>query len=180
MYTPNTTALKDNQFVDTYGFFTLRKESAFVYHVPKNMNYGKLGRYSGCRVKLRLIRHTHYGNIIQIDETNLKTSHSIKKLDFNEFNKRYKNFIEYNTWVSKKRKEGESLFHFLRKHNPIYIQKDKNWIKEFKLGSKTGDYVIIKLETKKGKLKSLYGRECIFIVTYNKGFKNGFLVLPLD
>jgi hypothetical protein len=180
MFTANTYPLQDNQFVDTYGFFTLRNESTFEYHVPKNTKYGKLGRHSGYRVKLSLIGQMRYGVIIQIDETHLKTTKSIKKLDFNKFNEVYKKFNEYDTWVSEKRKEGKRLFRFLRKHNPIYIQKSKDWIRDYRVGSKTGDYAIVKVETKKGKLKSLYGRKCIFMVTYNKGYKNGFLVLPLD
>jgi hypothetical protein len=180
MYTPNTHPLKDNQFVDTYGFFTLRNKTAFNYHVPKNMNYGKIGRYSGSCIRLKLTGYTHYGNVVTIEPTNLESTKYIKTLDLRDFKEQYKRFANFETWTSKKRIEGENLFSFLHKHNPIYIQKHKNWIKQFNKDSKIGQHVIISIKSNHGKLKLLKGHKCIFIVTYNKGFKNGFIVLPLD
>lgn len=180
MHTPNTYQLNENEFVDTYGFFTLCNASKYVYHVPEGMNSGKLGKYSGCQVTLCNTCRMHYGIIVKIKETNLKSTIKIKKLDFEEFKNRLKNFTKYTTWVSKKREAGERVFGYLREHNPIYIQRDKNWIKDFNSSSKIGDYVVTKIENKRGKLRYLYGRKCIFIVTHNRGYCNGFLVLPID
>jgi len=179
MYTPNTFQLKENQFVDTYGFFTLTEKKSFIYHVAKNMKYGKIGKYSGFRVKLSLIYTSHYGHIIEMESTQLSANQKIKKIDLVEFNKRQKKFSEFDSWTSEKRTEGVQYFNFLRKHNPIYIQKHKDWIKQFDSESKIGDYITIKITKRTGKLKSLIGLDCIFVVTYNSGFKNGFMVLPL-
>lgn len=180
MYTPNTFILNKNQFVDTYGFFALCNDSEYVFHVPKGMRYGKLKKYSGYQVTLSIVTWMHYGLIIEIKETNRKSNLSIKSINLEEYKERLEKFNKYSTWVTEKRKEGIKLFDYLRQHNPIYIQRNKNWIKSYNLDSKIGSYIIVKINDNKGKLRPLFGRECIFIVTYNRGYNNGFLVLPID
>lgn len=180
MYTPNTYPLSSNEFVDTYGLFTLRNEKSFVFDVPKDWNTGKLSHYKGCKVKLTLICQKKYGNVLSIEPTKNKSENTILPVNLDDFEKKYREFGALPTWVTKKRKLGIELFSFLRGHNPIYIQKPKDWIKEFRIGSATGDFIIKKVESTTGKLKSLNGQNCLFVVTYNKGFKNGFMVLPLS
>ena len=122
----------------------------------------------------------HYGNIVEIEGTKTKSEKNIKTLNLSVFKKKYKRFKNFQNWTKSKRKEGEKLFGYLRKHNPIYIQKSKDWIKKFDKDSKIGQHIIMKNTSNSISLRSLKGRECIFIVTYNKGYNNGFMVLPID
>ncbi len=43
MYTPKTYPLSENQFVDSYGFFTLRESQEFLYDVVKMTIGGLVG-----------------------------------------------------------------------------------------------------------------------------------------
>lgn len=180
MFTPNTYPLKKSQFVDTYGFFTLSNDKSIFFDVPKKMGHGKIGKFKGLRVKLTCIYSMHYGRVIQIEPTNIKSTKKTKPLSLIEFNKMYISFASYQTWTNKKREAGKELFSFLRDHNPIYIQKEKNWIKQFNKYSRLGEFTILKIKSKSGNLSSFYGKNCLFVVTYNVGFKNGFLVLPIQ
>lgn len=179
MNSQNTYALSDRQFVDSYGFFTLRKENSFLYDVPKEMHTGKLSQFRGCKVRLTVISTMHYGNIIQFEATKLKSKDRIKKVDLNEFKFEQKKFSELQNWNKTKRDVGINFFKFLRSHNPIYLQKSKDWIKEMQSGSKKGDYVVLRVAAKIGLLKPYDGMDCLFVVTYNKGYKNGFMVIPV-
>ncbi|MDG4945737.1 hypothetical protein NMK71_04865 [Weeksellaceae bacterium KMM 9713] len=176
----DTTNPEVKRFVDPYGLFTLRNESSFIYHVPNDLKYGIFREYSGYQVKLSRLYELNYGDYVFLSETNLKSSKKIKKLDMEEFLEKHKKFSAYETWVKDKKEEGIRLFRFLRKHNPIYVQKDREWVREFISRTWTGDYLTYKPDSRRGNLKSLYGRQCIFVVTNNKSFRIGFLVLPID
>jgi hypothetical protein len=175
----NTFQLEDNTFVDLYGFFTLREEKSFDFVVPEYLKKGKLSKYKGQVVRLTEIAEIHYGKIIKIEPIGIAEGYEIKPINILDFKTQSSVFYSLENWTSHKKLEGIKLFTFLRSHNPIYIQKDKNWKKQFIETSKAGDYFITKLESEKGSLKQLNGKSCLFVATYNKGFNNGFLVIPL-
>jgi len=179
MYTPNTYRLSENQLADTYGFFTLREEQSFLYDVPKEMHAGKLSRFKGTQIKLELVATMRYGNIVSIEATNKKSAIRTQKIDLHKFEAEQRRFSELSGWNQTKRQEGIKFFNYLREYNPLYIQKTKDWIKEVRVGSSVGDYVVRKVSAKNGVLKPLDGIECLFVVTYNKGYNNGFLVIPI-
>jgi hypothetical protein len=179
MNTSNTYNLTENQLVDTYGFFTLREEHLFFYDVPKEMHSGKLSKFRGAQIKLELIATKRYGNILSITATNKKSAARTRKIDLQKFEAEQKRFSKLLFWNQTKRQEGIKFFNYLRAYNPLYIQKPKDWIKEDREGSRVGDYVVRKVRSKNGVLKPLDGFNCLFVVTYNKGYNNGFLVIPI-
>ena len=181
MNTANTFSLTDNQLVDTYGFFTFLKDNHCFYNVPENSNSGTLSKFRGLKVKLKRIKKFHYGDIIEVVKIkhNIGTKADISFVNLSDFIELQKKYSELATWTKEKKLKGYILFEFLRAHNPIYIQKEKNWIKKIKPGSRIGDFVVLKIEKNNSQLKYLEGLDCLFVATYNKGFKNGFLVLPI-
>jgi len=176
----NTFQLGENTFVDLYGFFTLRDEKSFDFVVPEYLKKGKLSKYKGQVVRLTEIAEKHYGKIIKIEPIGIAESYEIKPINISDFNAQSAVFYSLGNWTNHKKLEGIKLFTFLRSHNPIYIQKDKDWKKQYIETSKAGDYFITKIESEKGSLKLINGKSCLFVATYNKGFNNGFIVIPLE
>jgi hypothetical protein len=176
----NTFELQDNTFVDLFGFFTLRDEKSFDFIVPEYLKNGKLSKYKGQVVKLTEIAEKHYGKIIKIEPIGIAESKEMKSINILDFNTQSAVFYSLLNWNNLKKLEGIKLFKFLRSYNPIYIQKNKDWKKQFIETSKAGDYFITLLENEKGSLKQLNGKTCLFVASYNKGFNNGFLVIPIE
>ena len=176
----NTFQLEENTFVDLYGFFTLREEKSFDFIVPEYLKKGKLSKYKGQVVKLTEIGEKNYGKIIKIEPIGITENKEIKPINILDFNIHSAVFYSLENWNNLKKLEGIKFFKFLRSYNPIYIQKNKDWKKQYIETSKAGDYFITKLENENGSLKSLNGKSCLFVATYNKGFNNGFLVIPIE
>lgn len=180
MYTPKTYPLSENQFVDSYGFFILRESQEFLYDVPYGTNGGKLSKYEGSKVLLKLITSTHYGRVVEAIPTNQVSAVRGKEISLIEFKAEHKKFSSSNGWTKDKRKKGVHFFNFLSYYNPIYVQKQKNWILENSGQSRVGEFLVKKVESKTGLLKAFDGKNCLFVLTNTKGFKNGFMVIPIQ
>lgn len=173
--------LSKNRFTDLMGLFTLRKADVLNFTVPLHFRINnKLGCYRGKRIQLLRLYKANYGDIIQvikiIKDYDLKI---IKKISLDKFNEKSKEFYSIPTWTAAKKEEGQKLFNFLRSYNPIYFQKDKDWKKQYIKSSKTGDYFILHIQNEKGVLKTLNNHKCLIITTYNEGYKNAFMAIPL-
>jgi hypothetical protein len=180
MFTPNTYPLEETTFVDTFGFFAFRLENQFEMIVPNYFTHGKLGKYRGKAVKLTRIAKKHYGNIIEIEQiksVQISESRLLKLSDFIEASAPYYSIKKFS---SEKVSEGYKLFDFLRKYNPIYFQKNKDWKNQFIESSKIGDYFVLKENKENRVLRILNNEVCIVIATYNKGYKNGFMAIALE
>ena len=177
---PRTFPLSENQFVDSYGFFTLRESQEFLYDVPYGTNGGKLSKYEGSKVLLKLITSTHYGRVVEAIPTNQVSAVRGKEISLIEFKAEHKKFSSLNGWTKDKRIQGVHFFNFLSDYNPIYVQKQKNWILENSGQSRVGEFLVKKVETKTGLLKAFDGKNCLFVLTNTKGFKNGFMVIPIQ
>jgi hypothetical protein len=177
---PRTYPLSENQFVDSYGFFTLRESQEFLYDVPYGTNGGKLSKYEGSKVLLKLITSTHYGRVVEAIQTNQVSAVRGKEISLIEFKAEHKKFSSLNGWTKDKRKKGVHFFNFLGEYNPIYVQKQKNWILENSGQSSVGGFLIKKISSKTGLLKAFDGKNCLFVLTNTKGFKNGFMVIPVQ
>jgi hypothetical protein len=179
MMTPTTFPLNDNTFVDVYGLFALRTDQTIEMVVPDYFRRGKLAKYKGEKVRLTRISQKKYGDIIEIESLGSTKSEEIRPMNINEFKKESALFFSIPQWNKQKVIEGQKLFRFLRGYNPIYFQRDKEWKKQYMVTSKTGDYFILKVSSERGSLRNLNEKTCLIIVTYNKGFKNGFMAIPL-
>ena len=177
---PRTYTLSENQFVDSYGFFTLRESQEFLYDVPYGTNGGKLSKYEGSKVLLKLITSTHYGRVVEAIPTNQVSAVREKEISLIEFKAEQKKFNPLYGWTKDKRKKGVHFFNFLSDYNPIYVQKQKNWILENSGQSRVGEFLVKKVESKTGLLKAYDGKNCLFVLTNTKGFKNGFMVIPIQ
>lgn len=166
------------RFIDTSGYFCLREESSFTYHVPSFINVGRFRKFRGKQVKLRRITTYGEGDLVEVTPTNKKATKSPTEIDFNAFLSYHRPFAEIQTWTEKKKVLGTALFHFLNSHNPIRIVKFKH---EVVGRTNRGNYLIDEVsEGKNGLLRQFRGRQCLFVVTYNRSFYNGFLVLPVQ
>lgn len=180
MYNPRTYPLSENQFVDSYGFFTLRESQEFLYDVPYGTNVGKLSKYEGRKVLLKLISSTHYGRIVEAIPTNQLSAVRGKEISLIEFKAEHKKFSTLKTWTKDKHIQGVHFFNFLSDYNPIYVQKQKNWVLENSGQSLIGEFLVKKVDSKTGLLKAFEGKNCLFVLTNTKGFKNGFMVIPIQ
>jgi hypothetical protein len=177
---PRTYSLSQNQFVDSYGFFTLREDQEFLYDVPYETNGGKLSQYKGSKVLIKLISTTHYGKVVEVNPTGQSSVVRNQEISLIEFKVEQKRFGSIRTWTQKKQINGVHFFNYLRDYNPIYIQKQKNWILENLGKSSVGEFLVKKVNSKSGVLKAFDGKNCLFVLTNTKGFKNGFMVIPVQ
>ncbi len=179
MIPPNTHNLNDNTFVDAFGFFALKKEDAFEMVVPDYISRGKLAKYRGQKIRLTRICRKHYGDIIEITSIGPAQYGDIKTINLKDFKRESAKFHSIPVWNQQKRTEGQNLFAFLRGYNPVYFQRNKLWIKQYRETSKIGDYFMLTFSGERGMLRDLNSKTCLIVVTYNKAYKHGFMAIPV-
>ncbi len=179
MWSPNTYSLTDNTFVDAYGLFCFASSETMIFVVPDFFHHGKLGKYRGRAVKLSLQSSMHYGNIVRIEEIPRAKKYRTKSISYSYFMNISSKFYSIQTFTTQKKIEGAKLFEILRGYNPVYFQKSKDWKRDFGVTTKLGDYFILDVSVSKGTLAKFNGKKCLIVATYNAGFKNGFLGIPI-
>jgi hypothetical protein len=180
MWTSNTYPLNENTFVDAYGLFCFASSESMRLVVPDFFVHGKLGNYRGKAVKLTLEGSMKYGNIVRIEEVARAKKYFAKSLSFSYFKVISSKFYSIPNFNAQKRIEGVKLFDMLRSYNPVYFQKSKDWKLGFGVSSKVGDYFVLDVTSTKGTLAQFNGKKCLVIATYNAGFKNGYIGIPIN
>jgi hypothetical protein len=179
LYTPNTYKLSDDTFVDAYGLFCFASSETIKLVVPDFFIHGKLGKCRGKPVKLKLEGSMQYGDIVKIEKVSRARKYKTKTLSYSYFKNVSSMFYSIPNYTKQKRLEGIKLFDMLRSYDPVYFQKCKDWKRSFDVTSRVGDYFVVDVTSARGSLAQFNGKKCLVVATYNAGFKNGFLAIPI-
>ena len=169
--------------IDTKGMSTLRKETKFRLHVHNQMKFGKLKTVKGFQVDMTIISRHKFGNKISFLPTNKLSTPTTEINNLEEFKSHANPFLNEKSWTKQKRILGVQYFNYLHSFNPIYISKQKRGKYDIQLKSKFGSglgcYFIEQVNEKNGILSFFNGNKCLFVNSYNSGYVNGFIVIPI-